>query len=146
MMITDANGKDPIWHNKQWMIFDDVIEQIRPKSQSMAYWMGKDWIERDPVGMYKHIVEKKWCNPRELLGAFLHIRKFWGFDLDCYALLGAMLEEYEERELASECEKIRPTKNRGVPVTELFELDELRSRIISERPEKYPILSRKANT
>lgn len=80
--VTDANGNKPDWHNSQWMIFDNAIEQIKPQSQSLAYWMDRRQIEQDPCRSFKHIVKKTWVDGPELYACFEQLESLWSIKPD----------------------------------------------------------------
>lgn len=82
MKIVDEHGKEPLWHNEQWMIFDDVIQEIKPAAQSSAYWMPRLQIEADQAQTFNHVAKKTWVDPDQLYEAFLQMATYWDLKAD----------------------------------------------------------------
>ena len=78
-MIKDSIGNEALWHNQQWMVLENSIEEIRDDGyQEIAYYYYRKDIQTNPSRAFDHIARKNWVDENQLYECFKKAQELWG--------------------------------------------------------------------
>jgi len=139
-MVKDQFDKEALWHNNQWMILDNAIEEVRSDWQAMAYYYYRGQIENAPEESFRHIAEKSWVDPDQLYDCFQRLEGLWGLNADFNKL--RYLADFQKEVNGIHAATTNAYKNDHPEYDGscgLFAMEQHRSHVLKSNPTLYPL-------